>query len=160
MAIFYYMVEQIIEVFMDDFSIFGSSFDTCLHNLNLLLQRCEDINLVLNWEKYHFMVKEGIVLEHRISEKGIKVDRAKIETIEKLPPPTNVRGMRSFLGHAGFYRQFIRDFSKIAKPLYNLLMKSAPFNFFNDCLQAFELLKEKLITAPIIVAPNWSHPSK
>ena len=100
------------------------------------------------------MVKEGTVLGHRISEKGIEVDRAKIETIEKLPPPTNVRGIRSFLGHEGFYRRFIRDFSKIAKPLCNLLMKSASFNFFNNCLQAFELLKEKLITAPIIVAPD------
>ena len=81
MAIFHDMVERLIEVFMDNFSVFGPSFDTCLHNLNLLLQRCEDINLVLNWEKYHFMVKEGIVLGHRISKKGIEVDRAKIETI-------------------------------------------------------------------------------
>ena len=102
------------------------------------------------------MVKGGIVLGHRISEKGIEVDRAKIETIEKLPPPTNVKGVRSFLGHARFYRRFIRDFSKIVKLLCNLLMKGAPFNFFNDCLQAFELLKEKLITAPIIVVPDLS----
>jgi len=92
------------------------------------------------------------------SEKGIEMDRAKIETIEKLPHPTNVRGVRSFLGHAGFYRRFIRDFSKIAKVLCNLLMKGAPFNFPNNCLQAFELLKEKLITTPIIVAPDWSLP--
>ena len=104
MAIFHDTVERIIEVFMDDFSVFGPSFDACLHNLNLVLQRCEDTNLVLNWEKCYFMVKEGIVLGHRISEKGIEVDRAKIETIEKLPPSTNVRGVRSFQGHAGFYR--------------------------------------------------------
>jgi len=82
-------------------------------------------------------VKEEIVLGHRISEKGIEVDCVKIETIEKLPPITNVRDVRSFLGHAGFYRRFIRDFSKIAKSLCNLLMKGAPFNFFNDCVQAF-----------------------
>ena len=100
LAIFHDMVEQIIEVFIDDFSVFGPSFDTCLHNLNLVLQRCEDINLLLNWEKCHSMVKEEIVLGHRISEKGIEVDHAKIETIEKLQPPTNVRGVRSFLGHA------------------------------------------------------------
>jgi len=102
------------------------------------------------------MVKEGTVLGHRISEKGIEVDRAKFEIIEKLPPPTNVRGVRSFLGHAGFYRRLIRDFSKIAKPLCNLLIKGVPFNFSNDCLQVFELLKKKLIIAPIIVTPDWS----
>jgi len=103
MAIFHDMVEQIIEVFIDDFSDFSPSFDTYLHNLNLVLQRCEATNLVLNLEKCHFMVKKGIVLEYRISEKRIEMDCAKIETIEKLAPPINVRGVRSFLGHAGFY---------------------------------------------------------
>ena len=103
MAIFHDMIEQIIEVFMDDFSDFSPSFDTCLHNLNLVLQRCEDTNLVLNLEKCHFMAKKGIVLEYRISEKRIEVDCAKIESIQKLAPPTNMRGVRIFLGHAGFY---------------------------------------------------------
>ena len=106
-AIFTDMVEKFIEIFMDDFSVFGYSFDECLSNLVLVLQRCKETNLVLNWEKCHFMVQEGIVLGHRISEKGIEVDRAKIEVIEKLPPPTSVKGVRSFLGHAGFYRKFI-----------------------------------------------------
>ena len=84
MAIFSDMVEQIIEVFMDDFSVFGTSFDDCLAKLVLVLERCEKTNLILNWEKCHFMVKEGIVLGHRISEKGIEVDKAKIEAIDKL----------------------------------------------------------------------------
>ena len=104
------------------------------------------------------MVKEGIVLGHRISEKGMEVDRAKIEVIEKLPPPVNVRGIKSFLGHSGFYRRFIKDFSKIAKPLSNLLMKVVPFEFNGECLHAFKTLKEKLITAPIMVAPYWYLP--
>ena len=111
MSIFSDMVENFLEVFMDDFSVFGYSFDNCLSNLSLVLRRCEETNLVLNWEKCHFMVEEGIVLGHRISSKGIEVDRAKIEVFEKLPPPANVKGMRSFLGHAGFYQRFIRDFS-------------------------------------------------
>lgn len=124
MAIFSDMVEKCIEIFMDDFSVFGTSFDKCLNNLEMVLQRCEETNLVLNWEKCHFMVQEGIVLGHRISLKGIEVDKAKIQVIEKLPPPTTVKGIRSFLGHAGFYRRFIKDFSKITKPLCSLLEKS------------------------------------
>ncbi|XP_061368564.1 uncharacterized protein LOC133311525 [Gastrolobium bilobum] len=120
--------------------------------------RCQESNLVLNWEKCHFMVRDGIVLGHKISEKGIEVDRAKISLIEKLPPPSNVRGVRSFLGHAGFYRRFIRDFSKIAKPLCKLLAKEEEFNFDNDCLISFNLLKEKLTTAPIITSPNFELP--
>jgi len=86
------------------------------------------------------------------------VDKAKVEVIEKLPPPMNIKVAHSFLGHAGFYHRFIRDFSKIAKPLSNLLMKDALFDFSHDYLQAFKTLKEKLATAPIIVIPNWSLP--
>ena len=101
------------------------------------------------------MVTEGIMLGHKISSRGIEVDKAKVEVIEKLPPPTNVKGIRSFLGHAGFYRRFIQDFSKIAKPLSNLLNKDTKFLFDDSCLISFELLKQKLISAPIITAPNW-----
>ena len=158
MAIFSDMVEDIIEIFMDDFSVFGDSFTMCLENLAKVLKRCEETNLVLNWEKCHFLVKEGIVLGHRVSDKGIEVDKAKVEVIEKLPPPTSVKGVRSFLGHAGFYRRFIKDFSKISKPLCNLLVKDVPFIFDANCLHAFNVLKEKLTCAPIIASPNWSLP--
>ena len=158
MAIFDDLVEDIMEVFMDDFSVFGDSFDLCLLNLKRVLQRCEETNLVLNWEKCHFMVQEGIVLGHRISHKGIEVDKAKIEIIEKLPPPTSVKAIRSFVGHAGFYRRFIKDFSKISRPLTKLLEKDVPFNFDQDCLNAFNALKEKLMNAPIMVVPNWNFP--
>ena len=158
MAIFSDMVERIIEVFMDDFSVLGKSFDNCLENLRQTLIRCEETNLVLNSEKCHFMVKEGIVLGHRISERGIEVDKDKIEIIEKLPPPSSVKGIRIFLGHAGFYRRFIKDFSTIAKPLSNLLVQGAPFEFDDQCLKAFLFLKEKLVSAPIVVAPDWNLP--
>ncbi|GKC31851.1 DNA-directed DNA polymerase, partial [Tanacetum coccineum] len=103
-TIFHDMVEDFMEVFMDDFSVFGNSFDCCLANLDRMLARCEETNLVLNWGKCHFMVKEGIVLRHKISGAGIEVDRAKINVIAKLPYPTNVKEVRSFLGHARFYR--------------------------------------------------------
>ena len=104
------------------------------------------------------MVREGIVLGHQIYVKGIEVDRAKIDVIEKLPPPANVKGVRSFLGHAGFYRRFIKDFSKISKPLCDLLVKDAVFYFSKECLNAFEALKSKLISSPVIVAPDWELP--
>ena len=77
---------------MDDFSMFGPDFDACLVNLSLVLKRCEEKHLVLNWEKFHFMVKDGIVLGHKVSEKRIEVDRAKLEVIEKLPPPQSIKG--------------------------------------------------------------------
>nr|GEX75970.1 hypothetical protein [Tanacetum cinerariifolium] len=159
MAIFHDMIEQTMEVFMDDFSVFGYSFSTCLTNLEKMLKRCEDTKLALNWAKSHFMVKEGIVLGHKISKKGIEVDKAKIEVISKLPHPTTVNGIRSFLGHAGFYRRFIKDFSKISRPMTHLLEKNAPFVFSDDCVQAFRTLKEKLTQAPILIAPDWDQPS-
>ncbi|KAM1777098.1 hypothetical protein ACFX11_043805 [Malus domestica] len=104
------------------------------------------------------MVKQGIVLGHLISNRGIEVDKAKIEAIEKLPPSTTVKSVRSFLGHVGFYRRFIKDFSKISRLLCNLLAKDAPFVFDEACLEVFKKLKTLLTTAPIIAAPNWSLP--
>ncbi|WVZ58682.1 hypothetical protein U9M48_008924 [Paspalum notatum var. saurae] len=135
MAIFSDFIENIMEVFMDDFSIYGKSFDQCLENLEKF---CRDAK--------------------RILERGIEVDRAKIEVIEQLPPPTNIKAIRSFLGHAGFYRRFIKNFSHIARPLTNLLAKDAPFMFDEECLEAFHKLKEALVTTPIIQPPDWNKP--
>ncbi|RVW25434.1 Retrovirus-related Pol polyprotein from transposon 297 [Vitis vinifera] len=101
LSIFSDMVERIMEVFMDDITVYGTSFEDCLSHLEDVLKRCIEKDLVLNWEKCHFMVNQGIVLGHVISKKGIEVDRAKVELIVKLPPPTNVKGIRQFLGHAG-----------------------------------------------------------
>ncbi|GJX97690.1 reverse transcriptase domain-containing protein [Tanacetum coccineum] len=158
MAIFHDMIEKTMEVFMDDFSVFGDSFSTCLTHLEKMLKRCEDTNLSLNWEKSHFMVKEGIVLGHKISKSGLEVDRAKVEVIAKLPHPTSVKGVRSFLGHAGFYRRFIQDFSKIARPMTHLLEKDTPFFFSEECIDSFNTLKRKLTEAPILIAPDWDLP--
>ncbi|GJT03096.1 putative nucleotidyltransferase, ribonuclease H [Tanacetum coccineum] len=158
LAIYHDMIEESIEVFMDDFSVFGSSFDHCLNNLDKMLQHCKHAHLVLNWEKCHFMVKEGIMLGHKVSEAGLEVKKAKIKVISKLPSPTNIKGIRSFLGHTGFYRRFIKDFSKIARPLTKLLEKDTPFEFNEECHNAFKLLKEKLTCAPVIVSPNWNLP--
>nr|GEV64780.1 retrovirus-related Pol polyprotein from transposon 17.6 [Tanacetum cinerariifolium] len=143
-AIFHEIIEDSMEVFMNDFFAFGSSFDHCLKNLEKMLKRCEETNLVLNWEKCHFMVKEGIVLGHKDSGLGIKVDKAKLKAIFKLPYPTNVKAIRSFLGHAGFNRRFIKYFSQIARPMTQLLVKDAPFNFSKEGIQAFNNLKREL----------------
>ena len=100
------------------------------------------------------MVQQGIVLRHKISSKGIEVNTAKVEVVSKLLPPSSVKAILSFLGHAGFYRRFIKDFSKISKPLTKLLEKDTPFKFDDDCLEAFNILKDKLTTTPIMVAPD------
>lgn len=96
------------------------------------------------------MVKNKIVLRHKIFKHGIEVDKA----FERLPPLTSVKGIRSFLGHAGFYERFITDFSKISKPLCDLLTKDVVFDFNEECIKDFNTLEEQLITAPIVVAPN------
>ena len=158
MAIFSDLVEKTMEIFMDDFSVFGDSFNECLEHLKAVLQRCEETSLVLNWEKCHFMVTEGIVLGHKVSKDGIEVDKAKVEVIQNLPYPVSVKGVRSFLGHAGFYRRFIKDFSKITKPLCFLLTKDVTFNFTDECKSAFNRLKKELISVPILTVPDWNLP--
>nr|GEW91406.1 reverse transcriptase domain-containing protein [Tanacetum cinerariifolium] len=104
--------------------------------------------------------REGIVLGHKISKSGIEVNRAKVDVIAKLPHPTTVKGVRSFLGHAGFYRCFIQDFSKIARPMTLLLEKETPFVFSKECIDAFDTLNKKLTEAPILVIPDWNLPFK
>nr|GEX84154.1 reverse transcriptase domain-containing protein [Tanacetum cinerariifolium] len=144
MAFFHNMIEKTMEVFMDDFVVFKNLFSTCLSHLEKMLKWCEDTNLCLNWEKSHFMVKEGVVLDHKICKNGIEVDKAKVDVIAKLHHPTTVNGIRSFLGHAGFYRRFIQDFSKIARPMTRLLEKDTSFFFSKE--------------SSILIAPDWDLP--
>nr|GEU29703.1 reverse transcriptase domain-containing protein [Tanacetum cinerariifolium] len=158
MAIFHDMIEKTMEVFMKDFLVFGNSFQTCLSHLERMLKWCEDTILCLNWEKSHFMIKEGIVLGHKISKNEIEVDKAKVDAIAKLPHPTTVNGIRSFLGHAGFYQKFIQDFSKIARPMTRLLEKDTLFFFSKECVEAFQTLKRKLTEALILIALDWDMP--
>ncbi|GJS03400.1 reverse transcriptase domain-containing protein [Tanacetum coccineum] len=132
MAIFHDMIKKTMEVFMDDFLVFGDSFSSCLSYLDMMLKR--------------------------ISKNGIEVDKAKLDVIAKLPPPTTVKGIRSFLGHAVFYQKFIQDFSKIAQPMTHLLEKETPFVFSKECFESFEYLKKKLTEALILVAPDWDLP--
>nr|GEY59617.1 reverse transcriptase domain-containing protein [Tanacetum cinerariifolium] len=128
-AIFQEMFETFMEVFMDDFSIFEDSFNSCLANLEQMLIQCKQAHLVLNWEKCHFMVTKGIVLGHKVSSVGLEVDKEKIDVIAKLPPPTNVKAVRIF-------------------------------DFNEECIKAFETLKEKFTNVSIMVSPDWSQPFK
>ncbi|RDX89973.1 Retrovirus-related Pol polyprotein, partial [Mucuna pruriens] len=143
-SIFSDLLQECMEVFMDDFTVYADSFDACLENLSKVLMRCIDTNLVLNFEKCHFTVTEGIVLGHLVSNRGIEVDKAKVDNITSLPNPTFVRKVRSFLGHVGFYKRFIKNFIKIALPLCKLLQKDE--------------LKNRFTSAPILQAPNWELP--
>ncbi|GKB60388.1 reverse transcriptase domain-containing protein [Tanacetum coccineum] len=131
MAIFHDMIEETMEVFMDDFSVFGDSFSSCLSHLDKMLKR-----------------------------PGIEVDRAKVDVIAKLPHLTSVKGVRSFLGHAGFYRRFIQDFSKIARPMTHLLEKETPFIFSKECIEAFNTLKKKLTETMIYAQAHYTTTEK
>ncbi|GKB54733.1 reverse transcriptase domain-containing protein [Tanacetum coccineum] len=135
LAIFHDMIEEYIEVFMDDFSVFRNSFDNCLNNLDKMFQRFKDANFVLNWDKCHFMVKEGIVLRHKVSRAGLEVDKAKIDVISKLPPLTNAKGIRSFFGSC-----------------------LNQFEFNDECHKAFNSITEKLTCTLVIMSPNWNLP--
>ncbi|GJX04144.1 reverse transcriptase domain-containing protein [Tanacetum coccineum] len=158
MAIFHDMIEKTMEVFMDDFSVFGDSFDSCLSNLEKMLKRCEDTNLVLNWEKCHFMCREGIVLGHKISKSGIKVDRAKVNVIAKhtLTRTTYKRLLGVSRSCRVFYAIYPSFSQYIARPMTHLLEKETPFVFSKDCIDAFETLKKKLTEALILVVPDWN----
>ena len=156
MSIFSDLVEEIMENLIDDFSVYGLSFESCLTNLETILQRCKEKNLALNWEKCHFMVTEGIMLGYKIYAAGLKVDQAKISPIKTLMPLTTVKGSMSFLGHVGFYRRFIKDFSKISRPLCRLLDKDVKFEFNEAYRSVFEEIKSILVIAPIMATPKWS----
>ena len=114
------------------------------HHLELVLERCAKKNLTLNWKKCHFMVQLGIVLGHEILKKEIEVDKAKTKVIAKLPTPKCVKDIHSFLGHAGFYRRFIKKFSKITRLLTNLLAKDMPSLSIMDVLMLGRSLRESL----------------
>ena len=107
------------------------------YHLTMVLERCQERNLVLNWEKCHFMVKKGYCFGYVISSNGIEVDKAKVDLISSLPAPRSIKDIRFFLGHANFYRRFIKYFFKIARPLTNFISKNVPFVFDEACVTSF-----------------------
>ena len=158
MVLFSDFIGESMEVFMDDFSVFRLSFDTCLEHLTQILDVCVKKRLVLSWEKSHFMVREDILLGHLVSSKGLEVDKAKVEVIQDFALPKSIRELRSFLGHVGFYRRFIQDFAIVSKPLTSLLCNEKDFIIKEEGKHAFMELKKSLVEAPILQRPNWDLP--
>jgi len=157
-GIFSDMLNDSLEIFMDDFTPYGVTFEDALQNLEKVLKRCIEAHLALSTEKCHMMMNQSIVLGHFISFLVIQVNPTKIQVIQTLPIPKTQTDVRSFLGHAGYYRRFIKNFSKIASPLFVLLTKNVEFKWTDDCEKAFNELKHQLSTAPILRGPDWALP--
>ena len=157
MYMFSNFVEEAMEIFMNDFSVYGSNFEKCLENLETILQRCQEKNLAsFEFGKMPFHGNIRYCLRAQISAARLEVNQAKVSVTKTLLPPTTVKGIRSFLGHVGFYRRFIRDFSKRSRPLCRLLEKDAKFDFDESCRSAFEEIKPRLVTTPIMVTRDWN----
>ena len=142
LGIFFDLTQDCVEIYMDDFTVYGDDYDQALDNLDKVLTRCQETNLALINEKCKMLMTEEIVLGHHISVTGIKVDPSKIEVITNLPPPQSQKDVRSFLGHAGYYRRFIENFTKIATPMFKLLTKDVNFYWDSFYQNAFDTLKK------------------
>eukprot|EP00253_Pinus_taeda_P035396 PITA_35396 len=158
LGIFSDLIHDCVEVYMDDFTVYGDSFEEALENLEKFLIRCKETNISVSHEKCFMMFTEGIVLGHHILGDGIKVDKSKVEVISKLPIPNCQKDVKSFLGFTGYYIIFIENFTKIASPLFKLLTKDYEFKWGPDYQLAFETLKTKIYEVPILRGPNWKIP--
>eukprot|EP00253_Pinus_taeda_P017525 PITA_17525 len=158
LGIFPDLIHDCVEVYMDDFTVYRDSFEEALENLEKVLIICKETNLSLSHEKCFMMFTEGIDFGLHVLGDGIKVDRTKVEVISKLPIPNCEKDVRSFLGFTGYYRRFIENITKIASPLFKLLMKDCESKWGLDCQSAFETLKIRISEAHILRGPNWKLP--
>jgi hypothetical protein len=147
-----------VEVYMDDFTVHGKDFQEALTSLEKVLIRCKETNLSLSNEKSKMILTEGIVLGHHISGSRMRVDPEKVHIITQIRIPSSQKEVHTFLGHAGYYRRFILNFTSLATPLFKLLSKEAEFKWDDECQISFEILKQKLSTTPILREPNCSLP--
>jgi len=158
MSIFAELVHDVVEIYMDDFTPYGCDFQESLSNLGKVMHKCIEMNLSLSLEKCKFLMIAGTMLGHSISQQGLQVDPKKIAIIQRVPPRQNQRDVRSFLGLFGYYRRFIKDFNKLASPLFGLLAKESTFIWSKRCQEALDILKDKLTTTLILRGPNWALP--
>ena len=149
---------EFVLVYLDDILVFSESEEEHAEHLRLVLGKLRERKFYAKFSKCEFWLNEVVYLGHVISAEGIKVHPEKVEAIVKWEPPQNVKQLRSFLGLASYCRRFIENFSQIAKPLSNLLQKSAKFVWSPECDVAFNTLKEKLTTTPVLVSPDQSKP--
>jgi hypothetical protein len=154
-GIFADLIHDCVEVFMDDFTIYGNTYQEALDNIEKVVIRCQEMKLSLSHEKCKILLTEGVVLGHHVSSEGIKVYPAKIEFIVRLPPPKTKKEVRIFLGHFRYYQRFIENFTKIVAPMFGLLIKYVDFLWNEQCQTAFETLKEKFYVAPVLRGSNW-----
>jgi len=148
LGIFSDLIHDCVEVYMDDFTVYGNTFEEALENLEKVLKRCKEANLSLSHEKCFMMFTKGIVLGHHILGDGIKADKSKVEVIYKLSIQNCQKDVRSFLGFTRYYRRFIENFTKTTSPLFKLLTKDCEFNWNFDCQLEFETLKTKFLKHP------------
>jgi hypothetical protein len=158
LAIFSDLTNDCVEVYMDDFTIYGDDFQKELDNLKKVLVICKETNLSLSHKKSRMLLIEGIVLGQHIFGTGIRVDPAKIDIISQIKIPGSQKEIISFIGHVGYYRRFIQNFTNLAAPLFKLLTKDVEFYWDEQCQISFEILKKKLSSAPALRGPNWSLP--
>jgi hypothetical protein len=158
LAIFFDLTNDCMEVYMDDFIVHGKHFQEAFTSIEKVLIRCKETNLSLSNEKSNMMLTEGIFLGHHISGSRMRVDPAKIHIITQIRIPSSQKEVQSFLGHDGYYRRFISNFTSLATPLFKLLSKEAEFKWDDECQIYFEILKYKLSTTPVLRGPNWSLP--
>jgi hypothetical protein len=158
LSIFSELIHDKVEIYMDYFTPYGNSFDKAFDNLDKGIQICREMNLSLSNEKCNMMTNEGILLGHHLSSKWIEVEKNKVKIITLLPTPLKPKYIRIFLGHVGYYRRFIKEFSKVASPFFTLLSKDVDYCWTLNCQQAFETIKERLSTAPVLQCPNWDLP--
>jgi hypothetical protein len=141
LAIFYDLTNDCVQIYMDDFTVHGYDFQEDLISLEKVLIRCRETNLSLSNENSKMMLTKGIVLGHHISSYGMRVDPAKIHIITQIKLPSSQKEVQNLLGHAGYYRRFIHNFTSLATPLFNLLFKEAKLNWNDECQVSFEILK-------------------
>ena len=152
--VFMEFLDKFVVVFIDDILIYSKNEEEHKEHLRLVLEKLREHQLYAKFSKCEFWLKKVGFLGHVISGEGITVDPSKVEAVTEWKAPTSVGEIRSFLGLAGYYRRFIENFSKIAKPMTELLKKDTKFNWTEECEASFQELKKRLVTAPVLILPN------